>query len=405
MDTQLAFSAPLSLFPNAAQTTPFDSSSRCTHRPQTALSVSQPSTPSKKSVRNRRTDESRKNAPRGKRVPTYRKMQNRHRQGPAFHRREQQDRKLSEIADGAQSETQSQIQENPNKTDEQPPLPKRPFSDIRLGERLFGVVRNTVPHGAYVDVGAEKDGLVHVRDMAVDFVHTPTDIVRSGDTVTVWVKFVNASKRVLGLTMVKPHLGFESRIKMKDIVEGGRYQGVIERITNYGAYVDIGAERQAFLHVAALWGALPRETLDFLRLGQKIWVHVAEVDTQRNHIRLWARGKDDLPLTYTTEILTIPVHSEQRVEDAPVPTPTLRAWDVNKTGDSDVNQVEEGSEEDDSVQHEYEEDEFSFAEDDSEWLDESITGKRKPHQTDNLREVAHMFDEATEFIDDNVRTR
>lgn len=332
-------------------------------------------------------------------------MQNRHRQGPAFHRREQQERKLSEIADGAQSETQSQIQENPNKTDEQPPLPKRPFSDIRLGERLFGVVRNTVPHGAYVDVGAEKDGLVHVRDMAVDFVHTPTDIVRSGDTVTVWVKFVNASKRVLGLTMVKPHLGFESRIKMKDIVEGGRYQGVIERITNYGAYVDIGAERQAFLHVAALWGALPRETLDFLRLGQKIWVHVAEVDTQRNHIRLWARGKDDLPLTYTTEILTIPVHSEQRVEDAPVPTPTLRAWDVNKTGDSDVNQVEEGSEEDDSVQHEYEEDEFSFAEDDSEWLDESITGKRKPHQTDNLREVAHMFDEATEFIDDNVRTR
>ena len=38
---------------------------------------------------------------------------------------------------------------------------------------------------AYVGVGAVRDGLVYVRDMAIDFVHDPSDLVRTGDSVTV----------------------------------------------------------------------------------------------------------------------------------------------------------------------------------------------------------------------------
>lgn len=403
MRTQLAFSAPLSLFPHPAQATPFNLLARSSHRRQPSLSLSQPSTPSRKSVTNRAKEKGDRNVSTGKRLPTYRKLQQRHRQGPAFHRRQQQQKELAQISDQLQPQVQAQNLENVHNANELPPHPKRAFTDIRVGEQLSGTVRNIVPYGAYVNVGAEKDGLVHVRDMAVDFVHTPTDVVRSGDNVTVWVKFIDPSKRVLGLTMIKPHLGFESRIKVKDIVEGGRYQGVVERITNYGAYVDIGAERQAFLHVAGLWGTLPRETLDYLRLGQKIWVHVVNVDTQRNHIRLWAKGENDLPLTESMPISNIHVHAEPSIEDRPAPTPTLRTWEVDNVGDSDDDQVGEGGEQDESVQDDCEEDEFSFAQDDSEWFDEAMNAERKPYQMDNLREIAHMIVEGTEFISEEVR--
>ena len=65
----------------------------------------------------------------------------------------------------------------------------------------------------------------------------------------------------------------------------------MERLTNYGAYVDIGAERLGFLHVAAIWGRRSSETLEQVRIGGRVWVNVDDVDEIRSHIRLKARGR------------------------------------------------------------------------------------------------------------------
>ncbi|CDF37351.1 unnamed protein product [Chondrus crispus] len=78
---------------------------------------------------------------------------------------------------------------------------------------------------------------------------------------------------------------------IRDVEIGKRYEGTVERVTNYGAYVDIGAERLGFLHVAAIWGRRPRETLEQLRIGESVWVNVDDVDEIRSHIRLRARGR------------------------------------------------------------------------------------------------------------------
>jgi predicted RNA-binding protein with RPS1 domain len=124
-------------------------------------------------------------------------------------------------------------------------------------------------------------------------VYDPSDVVSDGAEVDVWVKYVDAVKGVIGLTMVPPAgaVGFSGRVKVGEVNIGGRYEGVVARVTNYGAYVDIGAERHGFVHVSALWGRRPRETLEDLRLGRRIWVHVDEVDEVRSFVRLRARGK------------------------------------------------------------------------------------------------------------------
>lgn len=60
---------------------------------------------------------------------------------------------------------------------------------------LKGTVRNVVDFGAFVDVGVHQDGLVHISKLANRFVKHPSDVVRVGDTVKVWVEKVDRDRK------------------------------------------------------------------------------------------------------------------------------------------------------------------------------------------------------------------
>jgi len=156
-------------------------------------------------------------------------------------------------------------------------------------------VRRLVPHGAWVDVGAGVHGLLHIRDMSTSFVHHPSQVVGVGDHLpNLVVKYVDSDRSKLALSLVAraqttthPRQSLEA---LQDSALGTKVEGRVVRVTNYGAYVDIGAVVDAFLHVSELWGRRPRDTLEVLRFGQTISVTVAEVDPTRSRIRLVARS-------------------------------------------------------------------------------------------------------------------
>ena len=75
--------------------------------------------------------------------------------------------------------------------------------DLEPGMKLKGTVRNVVDFGAFVDIGVHQDGLVHISKMANRFVKHPSDIVRVGDTVTVWVEKVDRDRKKISLSMVQ----------------------------------------------------------------------------------------------------------------------------------------------------------------------------------------------------------
>lgn len=77
------------------------------------------------------------------------------------------------------------------------------IDDLEPGMELKGTVRNVVDFGAFVDVGVHQDGLVHISKLANRFVKHPSDVVRVGDTVTVWVEKVDRDRKKISLTMVK----------------------------------------------------------------------------------------------------------------------------------------------------------------------------------------------------------
>lgn len=78
------------------------------------------------------------------------------------------------------------------------------MSDLQPGMELRGTVLNVVDFGAFVDVGLKESGLVHVSQMATQFIHSPHDRVSVGDVVTVWVLGVDAERKRVSLTLIPP---------------------------------------------------------------------------------------------------------------------------------------------------------------------------------------------------------
>mmetsp|Transcript_9399 Transcript_9399/g.40770 ORF Transcript_9399/g.40770 Transcript_9399/m.40770 type:complete len:226 (+) Transcript_9399:462-1139(+) len=121
--------------------------------------------------------------------------------------------------------------------------------------------------------------------MSLDFVTRPQDVLKEGEKVKVFIKYVDPEKSTLGLSMVgRPVL--EKRLRVEDVREGDRFEGIVVRISNFGVFVDIGCEVDGFLHVTDLWGDRKRETLDNLRYNTKLDVIVAESESAGGKLRL-----------------------------------------------------------------------------------------------------------------------
>lgn len=78
------------------------------------------------------------------------------------------------------------------------------MDDLLPGMELRGTVRNVTDFGAFIDIGVHRDGLVHISQMAQRRIQHPSEVVRVGDVVTVWVLEVEKGKNRISLTMRKP---------------------------------------------------------------------------------------------------------------------------------------------------------------------------------------------------------
>lgn len=78
------------------------------------------------------------------------------------------------------------------------------IEDLKAGMELKGTVRNVIDFGAFVDVGVHQDGLVHISQITNRFIKHPSDVLKVGEIVTVWVLSVDVDKKRISLTMKKP---------------------------------------------------------------------------------------------------------------------------------------------------------------------------------------------------------
>ncbi|MBP3938977.1 MAG: RNA-binding transcriptional accessory protein [Clostridia bacterium] len=78
------------------------------------------------------------------------------------------------------------------------------MNDLKPGMELQGTVRNVIDFGAFVDIGVHQDGLVHISQITDKFIKHPSEALKVGQVVTVWVISVDTNKKRISLTMKKP---------------------------------------------------------------------------------------------------------------------------------------------------------------------------------------------------------
>ncbi|MBN1955329.1 MAG: S1 RNA-binding domain-containing protein [Anaerolineae bacterium] len=147
--------------------------------------------------------------------------------------------------------------------------------------KLDGVVRRIELYGAFVDLGLERDGLIHISQLSDQRVDRVSDVVKEGDTVEVWVTQVDPKQGRIALTMVKP-----PDVDWRELNDSQSHVGQVVRIERYGVFVDIGAERPGLLHSREMGGRFFRHPSEIFSLGDEVAVRILSIDRRKKRIDL-----------------------------------------------------------------------------------------------------------------------
>ncbi len=155
--------------------------------------------------------------------------------------------------------------------------------DLRPGRVLTGTITEVRDFGAYVDIGAEWDGFVHIAELGRRNVTSVEDVVWVGDRVRVRVLGVDSEGKRISLSM--RGLG-KKRLPLNRLRVGQMLRGRVRSTVKFGAFVDVGAVEDGLVHVSEMGDGTVTDPAQFVSPGDWIDVRVLEVDPERRRISL-----------------------------------------------------------------------------------------------------------------------
>jgi predicted RNA-binding protein with RPS1 domain len=193
-------------------------------------------------------------------------------------------------------------------TPEDMKYPPIPLDKLEVGQKYAGTIVNTAPFGAFVDFGAERQGLVHISCLTDGFVDNVDDVVQAGQEVEVWVKQVSEDGKI-GLTMVESKLGGgggggrapRAPVDLSGFVDsvwGDRITGKVVSITNFGCFVQLEAPtgdagpQQGLVHISEMSDGFVEDPWSITEVGAEVSVVVKDVDADSGRLSLTMKSTD-----------------------------------------------------------------------------------------------------------------
>jgi small subunit ribosomal protein S1 len=153
-------------------------------------------------------------------------------------------------------------------------------ADLTAGTAVKGTVTYLAPYGAMVNIGAEREALLHISQLGHSNFRNIEDVLKVGDEIEAFVLKVDKDNRI-ALTNERP-----PERSWNDIRKGETYPGIVVRIESYGAFVDIGAERPGMVHVSELTDGYVQSPNDVVTVGQAVEVRVIKLNKRNRQIDL-----------------------------------------------------------------------------------------------------------------------
>ena len=161
-------------------------------------------------------------------------------------------------------------------------MQKALFESIHVGDVVEGTVKNVTDFGAFIDLGG-ADGLLHISEISWGRVENPKKVFKVGQTVKAFIKDINDTKIALSMK-------FEEDNPWRNAAEkyavGTIVKGVVARMTDFGAFVELAPGVDALLHVSQISTEHVEKPSDVLKVGQEVEAKIVDFNEEDKKISL-----------------------------------------------------------------------------------------------------------------------
>ena len=162
------------------------------------------------------------------------------------------------------------------------------FADLKPKMKLAGKVTDVKLYGAFVDIGIDRPALLHISQIRQKRVRNVADYVQVGQDIEVWVISANEENSRIEVTMVEPPALSWEEMRINDVVSGE-----VVRLENFGAFVNIGAERPGLIHVSELANEFVSSPEDVVKVGDTVEARIINVDARKKQVDLSLRAMEE----------------------------------------------------------------------------------------------------------------
>jgi len=162
------------------------------------------------------------------------------------------------------------------------------WKTVEVGKEYVGPIKSIVDYGVFVDLGG-VDGMVHITELSWSKIKHPSQVVKFGDVITVYVKEIDNEKRRISLSYRKseenPWVDFEENYHEGDVVPAK-----IMSLTPFGAFAQVANNIDGLIHVSQISHDHIDRVSDVLDPGQTVDVKIIEIDIEHRRVGLSMRA-------------------------------------------------------------------------------------------------------------------
>ena len=174
---------------------------------------------------------------------------------------------------------------------------KNEIEDITWGKlekdtTVKGEVKRLTDFGAFVDING-VDGLLHVSEISWGRINKPSDVLKTGDVIEVYILDIDKEKKKLSLSMKKLIENPWSNIEQKYPV-GNIVMGKVVRFANFGAFVELEPGVDGLVHISQISNKRINKPENVLAIGEVVKAKILDVDVEHKKIGLSIKEIDEV---------------------------------------------------------------------------------------------------------------